>query len=249
MKQILLEKNINNLKSLWKRFGAQQFTPDSNDIFQCPGWPNRHWLDAFSENHRADFFAKKIENLPLRLMVPVWGINTEHDEKLESHLRNQSFEPVLLQTGMYLDLPQSNDDSACDLDIKKVETPAQVIEWTSVASAAFGYAIDEAVIAQLPGQADIDLLLVHEKSNPQQAIATALLFATGDTIGVHMVGVAPHGRGKGIAMQLMKSIISQAKQQGYAYMTLQASTAGEGIYRKLGFQQQFVMRSFKKIQD
>lgn len=251
MKQLLLEKNLNNLTTLWKKLGAKQpaFALDSPDIFQCPSWPNRHWLDAFSEIQRADFFAESFENLPLRFMVPVWGINTQHDEKIETQLRGRGFEPVLLQTGMYLELRQSNNTGECDLDIKKIETPAEVTEWTNVASAAFGYAIDEAVIAQLPGQADIDLLLVHEKSNPQQAIATALLFATGDTIGVHMVGVAPHGRGKGIAMQLMQSIISQAKQQGYAYMTLQASPAGEGIYRKLGFQQQFVMRSFKRVQN
>lgn len=249
MKQLLLEKNLNNLTTLWKKLGAQQpeFALDNTDIFQCPSWPNRHWLDAFSENHRADFFAENFENLPPRLMVPVWGINTQHDKKIEAQLRAQGFEPVLLQTGMYLDLATDDVASECDLELKKVETPAEVTEWTSLASAAFGYAIDEAVTAQLPGQADIDLLLVHEKSNPQQAIATALLFATGDTIGVHMVGVAPHGRGKGIAMQLMQFIIGQTKQQGYAYMTLQASPAGEGIYRKLGFQQQFVMRSFKRV--
>src|SRR5690606_10849777 len=102
---------------------------------------------------------------------------------------------TLLQTGMYLDLNESSNTSESGLTIYKVATPAQVTEWTRVASAAFGYAIDETVIAQLSGQADIELLLVNEKKQPQ-AIATALLFVTGDTIGVHMVGVAPHRRGK-----------------------------------------------------
>jgi len=247
MNAILQARNLNNLTGLWKKLGAQPpaFSSNSTDIFQSPSWPNRCWLDAFASSDRVSHFTGQIKHFPVRIMVPVWGINTPQDEKLEAELREQGFAPTLLQTGMYLDLNESSNISENGLTIYKVTTPAQVTEWTRVASAAFGYAIDETVIAQLPGQADIELLLVNEKNQPQ-AIATALLFATGDTIGVHMVGVAPHGRGKGIAMQLMQTIIKQAKQQGYTYMTLQASPAGEGIYRKLGFQQQFVMRSFKR---
>jgi len=258
MKQLLLEKNLNNLTTLWKKLGAQQpaFARQSPDIFQSANWPNRYWLDAFSEADRAAFFSQHIETIPPHVLVPIWGINPQNDELLETALRTNGFEPVLVQTGMYLELTASSHGGLTNLDIRKVETATQTSEWTQIASASFGYAIDETVIAQLPSQSDIELLLVyHPEDNSTagmseagrpQAIGTALLFTTGDTMGVHMIGVLPTGRGKGIAMQLMNFIIHKAKQLGCNTMTLQASAAGEGIYRKLGFQPQFSMRSFRK---
>lgn len=195
-------------------------------------------------------------------MVPVWGINPAQDAILETALRAKNFAPVLLQTGMYLSLSERETPGECSLKIHTVATPAHIQEWTKVASTSFGYAIDAAVIAQLlqRPQPDITLLLAYhinesahdntniaaDNANPQ-AVATALLFTTGNTMGVHMVGVLPSARGQGIALQLMQAIIRSAKQQGCQAITLQASAAGEGIYRRLGFQEQFLLRSFKRI--
>lgn len=258
MNRKLLKKNINNLTCLWQIMGAQTpvFAAGSNDIFASSRWPNRCWLDAFSSGERALFFAQHLNALPAHIMVPVWGINAENDNLLEAALQAKGFLPVLMQTGMYLNLADSNHNTACAQEIHNVETPAQIAEWTHIASTSFGYDIDEPVIATLPKQPDIELLLVHdienkiapaaEKFDQPQGIATALLLTTGDTLGVHMVGVLPNGRGRGIAMQLMQAIIGKAKQQGCKTITLQASKAGEGIYRKLGFQAHFAMRCFKK---
>ncbi len=58
----------------------------------------------------------------------------------------------------------------------------------------------------------------------------------GDNGGIHEVAVRPEYRGKGIATALMNAAVEDAKQAGCRVMSLQASSMGEPVYRRLGFQ-------------
>lgn len=248
MDTLLVARNLNNLTGLWQKMGARPVAP-AGDIWQSPSWPYRCWLEPSAAASRvADamaYIAQQQESLPAATLVPLWGINAQSDALFAEALHARGFAPALLQTGMSLALADSPSYVACGLNIQPVQHTEQAALWARTASIAFGYEVAAAVINQLLGDNNIELLLVHEPEG-EAAIATALLFATGDTLGVHMVGVVPAWRGKGVALALMQAIIAKAQRQGYGYITLQASAAGEGIYRRLGFSAQFAMRSFKK---
>ena len=43
----------------------------------------------------------------------------------------------------------------------------------------------------------------------------------------------------------MQTIMNQAKRNGYKHLTLQASDMGKGLYLKLGFQEDFIIRNYQ----
>jgi ribosomal protein S18 acetylase RimI-like enzyme len=49
---------------------------------------------------------------------------------------------------------------------------------------------------------------------------------------------------KGLGEKLMSTLLFQAKGQGFGYVTLQASQPGRGLYLKLGFKEQFVLKNY-----
>ena len=73
---------------------------------------------------------------------------------------------------------------------------------------------------------------------------TAIAYQTGNTLGVHQVGVPKAFRGKGIAKTLMAHLVWFAKQQKCDLMTLQASKGGLPIYVSMGFTQDFTFTHF-----
>ena len=95
---------------------------------------------------------------------------------------------------------------------------------------------------------------VDGKSFPQVAevdeavVGAGLLLQTDRIAGMHMVGVPPEHRRKGYARQIMFGLLTLARELGCECATLQASTAGEPLYRWLGFKAQGPIRSFRKSQ-
>ena len=71
-----------------------------------------------------------------------------------------------------------------------------------------------------------------------QPAATMELFATDqEVIGIYGLSTLGEFRGHGIGTALMTYGINQAKVQGYKKLVLQATEAGIGIYRRLGFRE------------
>jgi ribosomal protein S18 acetylase RimI-like enzyme len=55
--------------------------------------------------------------------------------------------------------------------------------------------------------------------------------------GVFDVGVVRRARGRGIGRAVTVTAVSHAKRLGYRYAVLQASGEGEGVYRRIGFEE------------
>lgn len=65
--------------------------------------------------------------------------------------------------------------------------------------------------------------------------ATAELHVTGVVGGVYLVATEAAYRGRGLATALVVAAAERAVAQGAEVLTLQASSAGESVYRRLGF--------------
>lgn len=90
---------------------------------------------------------------------------------------------------------------------------------------------------------DVKILLLKKQG---QAAVTALVYRTGSVVGVHLVGVKVEYRGQGIARELMHYVIQLSLDLGAHYITLQASAAGEPLYRQLGFVEQFLINNYQR---
>lgn len=67
-------------------------------------------------------------------------------------------------------------------------------------------------------------------------LSTSMLFLHDGLAGIYCVATRPEERGKGLASHMTAEPLRIAAKEGFEHGTLQASTAGYPIYRKLGFE-------------
>ncbi|MGR7921871.1 GNAT family N-acetyltransferase [Zobellella denitrificans] len=235
MNDMQLDKvNIDNLTALWRAMGSE---PAGMAGLQASrGWPHRFWFDW---GHQPELEGHELARLPPRAMVPVWTAGSA----LERALTSQGFGLVLEQRAMHLRLAGEGSRPEGGLRLSRVLTPAQAECWAALCGRAFGYEVAAATVRRLLGAGGACLLLASREGGP---VATALLFHTGEVTGIHQVGVVPEHRGQGIAHELMLQLMALAREQGARYLTLQASAAGEGLYRRLGFAPRFSISSYRR---
>ncbi|SMF03101.1 GNAT family N-acetyltransferase [Desulfovibrio gilichinskyi] len=238
----LKKGNIDNLTTLWKKMGAKaQVTTAQVVYYLASRWPNRCWFDWDT-----DFISginSVLDVLRPDQIVPVWDKSGNKIGKREQDLIDNGFGIMLEQTAMVLsanDFPKQ--DSSVN-NIKLVSSTEDIESWVSVGSKAFGYQIDPHVISKLVSDDDIKLFIYYCENTPA---GTALLCKTSEVIGVHQVGVAPAFQGKRIGSSLMKYLIPVCKEWQGEFITLQASAAGKGLYERLGFKPQFMIRSYRR---
>lgn len=237
--------NIDNLTSLWKKMGTETHSEFARDgLTVSKTWPYRFWFGWNATIEQITAFNVLLHRLPKTAIVPVWESMGERATQLAGLLTDECFHISFSQLAMYLDLHAAAMVDSPALDIVEVQSALELEDWTATASAAFGYWIDIAAIQRLLGDPDIHLLLVR---NDGQPAATALVYQTGDIIGAHLVGVRDAYRGRGIARALMHYVINLSIGLGGKYLTLQASLAGEPLYRQLGFVPQFAIRNYHRI--
>lgn len=237
--------NIDNLTSLWRKMGVENdspFTVDGLTISRT--WPNRFWFDWCAQIKQVNAIAPVLDQLPSTAVVPVWEGAGAPAQQLEIFLKDECFRILFSQLAMYLDLQSIPATELPVLDIITVQSTADIETWTATASAAFGYWIDITAIQALVDVPDVKLLLLKQDG---KAAATALVYQTGDIIGVHLVGVPDEFRGQGLARKLMQYVINLCVTMGGKFLTLQASAAGEPLYRQLGFVPQFVIKNYHRI--
>lgn len=212
-------------------------------FYQSESWPDRCWtdLDAPIENQTA--IADGLKQLTSGTMVPAWHQPEVTPNPLEEALIHTGFQPTFSQSAMFLDLEHHSLEKPAALDGMTVDTVEAVNTWTQVASASFGYEIDPSSIHRLFDVPEVQLLLTRQN---KKATATALVYSKGDITGIHLVGVLPDFRGQGLARTLMQEVIFQISQSSSRFITLQASTSGEPLYRKLGFTHQFSYTNYRQ---
>jgi len=254
------QANIFNLKSLWKKYGSQIQIINNNDkkIQAQPElhinilWPHRCWFNGSIILN--DF--SWLSNIPETTIFPIWPMlddkrNSMEESKelelIEKQLQKNDWHCMLEQTAMFLALSDDANEYRVEtrigFTIKKVETPDNITLWLGIVSDAFGYSVDRTVIEKLTNEPDMQILMAYENS---QAIASAILYKTGDIIGIHQFGVKQDFQGKGFAHSFMKEIIAACHLWQGKNIVLQASSSGKPLYEQLGFQSQFLIKSYQR---
>lgn len=269
------EANLKNLTGLWKKYGALPFATNQNITVNCHSlWPLRCWPEG--EKNTDDDLSFFLDHIPDTAMVPVFLMNLSEmqaplsgyslfaessQQQIQKRLQARGWQCVLKQTAMYLPLPGSISRQASALEpplasqclkslnvkslsVKSIETPEDIRQWVTVCSEGFGYSMDLSVIEKIAADQNIRLFSgIYEN----QVAATALIFKTGDFVGVHQLSVNQAFRGKGIARHFMEYLLWFAESQWQASaVVLQSSEAGLALYERLGFIKQFVIQSYQR---
>ncbi len=236
--------NIENLTSLWRMMGINKNSEwNKNSLIVSASWPNRYWFDWDANIQQINSVVPELHQLPAAAVVPVWLGAGQVANQLEIFLKDECFQVLFSQQAMYLDLEAYSVPELPEPDIQAVQTSTDLETWITIASAAFGSAIDLAAINAIVDLYEVKLLLLKDAG---QAVGTALVYQTGDIIGVHLVGVSEPYRGRGFARIIMQQVIKLSIAMGGKYLTLQASAAGEPLYLQLGFVPQFEIRNYKR---
>lgn len=253
------EENLNNLTGLWKKYGFEALKDEIGSAMLInPRWPHRCWYECppSIDDQKAINDDALLAEIPPTAIIPIWSLVSSrptnrlpfqaiHDV-LEKALIAQNWTCLFEQTAMSLEL---QDEIACtvsenaEFSMRIVGADEELALWIDVCVDAFGYDIEPLVLKPLIGDKDIRIILGVIND---QAVAAALLYKTGHTIGIHQVGVRKAFQGKGIASRLMNEILILCVKWGGKNAVLQASQAGVSLYRRLGFNSQFIIKNYRR---
>ena len=237
----LLHNNIHNLTSLWKTVGqavgAYRSTPGFDVcVVDDSEWPNKLWFHGDINDERLTAAKDQLRAFPTAVGVPYFDIyRSQSYQRLETN----GFEQQSEQIGMVLPLSQPLEQSDT-LRIERVTDEPIARGWEAIFQRAFGYHISYRLL--LPAYEKTSFWMAYYQDKP---VGTAILHHTDERVmGVHGMSVLPKMRRKGLAEQMMRQLLNQSLDRGFQYATLQASAMGKGLYQKLGFQEQFVMKNY-----
>lgn len=236
----LWKANVLNQSALWKLMGATPVEVQGEQWWQSNSWPYRLWPDSMGASVSGAEVQTVLQIGHCKTVVPVW---TEQgtNEVCADYVDGLTLSGQLVQ--MYLDLKLEHSPGySPSITLLDVCDDAMLHDWWQICQQAFGYDIDIKVIRTLRGHNEVRLLLATQG---KQAVGTAVLYKTGNVVGLHQLGVAKAVQGQGVARQMMEQLIPMARQWQASYMMLQASSAGLGLYEKLGFERQGVLHNFR----
>ena len=237
MDTALAHANIENLTGLWRLMGCVE---QEEGLTQSTRWPYRCWQGIDRQTEDGPGVTGQI---PAGYLYPVWQAG-DTTTRLEQQLQQKGLQVGLEQLAMILPLAHDYPATASPrLEVSRVQNHREAEAWTELCGRAFGYQLDTDVIDHLRQEAGVEVLWAFRKEEP---VATAILNRTGPVMGLHQVGVPPELQGQGIARELMQVLLAHAQAAGAEYVCLQASAAGEPLYRRLGFQPQFRIRSYRR---
>jgi ribosomal protein S18 acetylase RimI-like enzyme len=237
----LISENIKNLTSLWKITGELADTYTSGQYFDFvdinySDWPNRLWLNIDINEDNIESIKKHLLAHPTKLIIPYWDIYQSSSYEL---LASNGFKKLSEQVGMSLNLTQSYQQTY-KMPIKRVADKENALLWEKLFEQSFGYRISHKIL--LLSYNVINYSIAYYENEP---VGIVLLHHNGDAvIGIHSMGVIPKMRKKGFAKQMMIALLNQSIGQGFKHAVLQASSMGKGLYLKLGFEEQFIMKNY-----
>ncbi|OCK43494.1 hypothetical protein BA195_01965 [Tenacibaculum soleae] len=234
------QKNIENLTELWKTVGVyfngyHQFPAfEYAEVFGTQ-WPNRLWFDQKIDQKNIDEIKSKLAITSSNITIPIWDYYPNNNIQL---FVANDFKLKFEQVGMSLKLETSYELNE-NFKLLLVSNEKEANIWAELFQKSFGYVIgDKTVLKTLK---NINYYLALDGNKP---VGTTLTFETDSIIGAHSVGVPPHNRRKGYADKIMKALINKGIENNNEYMVLQASEMGKGLYLKLGFQADFLIKNY-----
>ncbi len=156
-------------------------------------------------------------------------------KKMGKILEKSGFSNVYQQAGMAVKLKAVVDKNLNknDLVIEKVDNEEELTHWFEIVSKVFNLTIDFDFLKFIQLLKEAHFYLGKFEGKP---VSTLMLYLSSGVAGLHAVSTLSEYRNKGYGLTISRMALIDAFYMGYYIGVLQASSLGEKIYRKLGFQ-------------
>ena len=150
-------------------------------------------------------------------------------------LEDVGFSNVYQQAGMALKLEdlkhQTADES--ELLVELVEDTKHLKQWVEVFSLVFGIKVDYEFMEYLLLEPEAKFYLGNLEG---KSVSSLMLYLSSGVAGLQAVSTLKEYRNRGFGLAISRMALLDAFKKGYKVGVLQASTLGERVYRKMGFQ-------------
>jgi ribosomal protein S18 acetylase RimI-like enzyme len=144
-------------------------------------------------------------------------------------------------TGMAADLLAMDDDLPAppNLTIERVEDTEGLQKWAYASIIGFEHPeTDVRIWFEVFSGLGFDLpLRSYVAILNGEPVAASQLFLAAGVVGIYVVATVPGARRRGIGAEVTLASLRDARAMGYRFAILHASPMGEGVYRRLGFQE------------
>lgn len=230
---------IDNLYQFWRHIGqltnrlteTENYTSVSMDNSD---WPNRIF-DFKNDNQILEKIYKpsQEEQPEIVTITKPNGLNS-----------NSEFEFLFGQKNMALDLNSFSNNKSTNLNIERVMTKKDSIEFAKTASKSFGYRVDPNVVFRIVSNSTVARLFIYQEN--KECLACGIVFFDSyNNAGIHMIGTLHKGRGRGIGKRMTETLLKYAKENNMNNCVLHASLMGESIYKKIGFKTYGEIETYK----
>jgi hypothetical protein len=154
---------------------------------------------------------------------------------LGAFLEKYDFTNVYQQAGMALQLKnlEQEESKADAITIEKVDNKENLNQWANIVSKVFDIKIDVTLLKFLYLQEEPQFYLGEFEGH---YVSTLMMYLSSGVAGLHAVSTLPEYQGKGLGLSISRKALIDAYKNGYHIGVLQASSLGERVYRKLGFE-------------
>lgn len=175
---------------------------------------------------------------PLQRDFMVW-VRDERDDDLEQALCDAGFTVVREAgiPGMALQGRLDPVSPSADLELRRVASAQDVADYAQVVVAAFGLTneVARAVFGRTESLVapQVAAFIVRHQNVP---VAAAMTLMAAEVAGIYFVGTVPEARGRGRGELATRAATNAGFDLGAGAAILQASVAGEPLYRRMGYQ-------------
>ncbi|WP_342377940.1 GNAT family N-acetyltransferase [Myxococcus stipitatus] len=229
-----LRANVIAFKHLQRERGLlRHWSAPGLDAFCLPEHPTEsHFQQAYFASPQAlDRGLPALEAYFRSQGIPAWSVNVlPGDTEGGRILGAAGYRPESRIPAMGLALADLPEDPPT---FPLVHTPLQD-EMVALNTRVWGKWEDILTVWQRPPLLPVHTLVAREAGVP---LACGFALDVGDTAGVYMVVTAPEARGRGLASEVMRGLLSGARERGLQASVLQATEQGRSVYRKLGYRE------------
>ncbi|HLG64497.1 MAG TPA: GNAT family N-acetyltransferase [Ktedonosporobacter sp.] len=197
----------------------------------------------FPSNNAKETFEEKLKQLTAPRVPLAWLVGpSTHPTDLGNNLQERGWMRDDAP-GMAIDLQSLSEQSALpsNLSIERVDDGETLKTWLRVMTVGselpaeiLSLLLDITAERDFKAVPDVHCYLGRLNGEP---VATSLLFLGGGVAGIYNVATLPEARRQGIGSALTVVPLLEARKQGYRIGTLQSTSMGLNLYRRLGFRE------------
>lgn len=208
-------------------------TPSLNTVLLAQVEPED--VDEIIDSTRAHFESRGVTT------VSWWIQPGTQPADLGPHLVNHGLTYREGAPGMAVDLLELHEDlpTPAGLTVEPVNDTGALRQWAY--TSALGFGLPETSVDpwfELLAALGFDLPLRNYLATLDgEPVATSQLLLGAGVAGIYVVATLPEARRQGIGAAITLAPLREARAMGYRIGILHASPKGEGVYRRLGFQE------------